>query len=254
MNIDSKILIIMSDNRELSNDLNHSNYNSLVAFINYSYSKKMGYDFLYVRPGLNNEFPTNNCFSPKNELRHSSWSKLLTSIKIINDYPQYDYVVYIDSDCIFYNTYLSISDYISKSKVVNGTNIMDSNIIFLNDKPWSISLPCAGFYIYKNSNETKEMFKKWFETDDPKNNLNHNWEQNSLYLNLQEFNSKISIIDDWMFREYPSQFLRHIGSEEHYNRIPFFLQVIKNLELENKYHDTINHLSDNIITYNTNNF
>ena len=80
MTIDSKILIFMSDNRELSNTLNNSNYNSLTASINYSYAKKMGYDFLYVRPGLNDEYPTNNCFSPKNELRHSAWSKLLSSI------------------------------------------------------------------------------------------------------------------------------------------------------------------------------
>ena len=134
MTLDSKILIIMSDNRGLSNTLNNSNYNSLTASINYSYAKKMGYDFLYIRPGLNDEYPTNNCFSPKNELRHSSWSKLLTSIKIIDEYPQYDYVVYIDSDCIFYDNNLSILDYISKSNIVNGVGVMDSNIIFLNDK------------------------------------------------------------------------------------------------------------------------
>jgi len=212
----------------------------------------MGYDFLYLRPGLNDKYPTNNCFSPKNELRHSSWSKLLTSIKIIDEYPQYDYVVYIDSDCIFYDNNLTIFDYVSKSKVVNGVGVMDSNIIFLNDKPWNSTLPCAGFYIYKNNIETKTIFQKWFETDDPKNNLTHNWEQNSLYLNLDNFIKKISVIDDWMFREYPSQFLRHIGSEFSNNRIPFFIQVIKKLGLENEYPNIINHLSNEIIMYNTN--
>lgn len=252
MTIDSKILIFMSDNRELSNTLNNSNYNSLTASINYSYAKKMGYDFLYVRPGLNDEYPTNNCFSPKNELRHSAWSKLLSSIKIISDYPKYDYIVYIDSDCIFYDFNLSISDYLLKSKVVNGVPITESNLIFLNDKPWSLVLPCSGFYIFKNNSDSKEMFKKWFETDDPKNNLNHNWEQNSLYLNLDNFIKNISVIDDWMFREYPSQFLRHIGSEFSKNRIPFFIQVIKKLDLENEYPNIINHLSNEIIMYNTN--
>ncbi len=252
MTLDSKILIMMSDNRGLSNTLNNSNYNSLTAAINYFYSKKMGYDFLYLRPGLNDKYPTNNCFSPKNELRHSSWSKLLTSIKIIDEYPQYDYVVYIDSDCIFYDNNLTIFDYVSKSKVVNGVGVMDSNIIFLNDKPWNSTLPCAGFYIYKNNIETKTIFQKWFETDDPKNNLTHNWEQNSLYLNLDNFIKKISVIDDWMFREYPSQFLRHIGSEFSNNRIPFFIQVIKKLGLENEYPNIINHLSNEIIMYNTN--
>ena len=252
MTFDSKILILMSDNRGLSNTLNNSNYNSLTASINYSYAKKMGYDFLYVRPGLNDEYPTNNCFSPKNELRHSSWSKLLTSIKIIDEYPQYDYVVYIDSDCIFYDNNLSIFDYITKSNVVNGVGVMDSNIIFLNDKPWNLILPCAGFYIYKNNIETKTIFQKWFETEDPKNNLTHNWEQNSLYLNLDNFIKKISVIDDWMFREYPSQFLRHIGSEFSNSRIPFFIQVIKKLNLETDYPNIINHLSNEIIVYNTN--
>lgn len=252
MTLDSKILITMSDNRGLSNTLNNSKYNSLTAAINYFYSKKMGYDFLYVRPGLNDEYPTNNCFSPKSELRHSSWSKLLTSIKIIDEYPQYDYVVYIDSDCIFYDNNLSIFDYITKSNVVNGVGVMDSNIIFLNDKPWNLILPCAGFYIYKNNIETKTIFEKWFETEDPKNNLTHNWEQNSLYLNLDNFIKKISVIDDWMFREYPSQFLRHIGSEFSNSRIPFFIQVIKKLNLETDYPNIINHLSNEIIMYNTN--
>jgi hypothetical protein len=242
----------MSDNRELSNSLENSNYNSLVASINYSYSKKMNYDFLYVRPGLDGKYPTNNCFSPKNELRHSSWSKLLTSIKIIDEYPQYDYVVYIDSDCIFNDFNLSIFNYLSKSKVVNGVPVENSNIIFLNDKPWSEVLPCAGFYIFKNNNESKKIFQEWFETDDPKNNLNHNWEQNSLYINLNKFIDRISVIDDWMFREYPNQFLRHIGSEFFYHRIPFFTNVINNLNLKNDYPNIINHLNNQLITYNSN--
>jgi hypothetical protein len=252
MNSNSKILILMSDNRDLSNDIDESDYNSLTAVINYSYAKKMNYDFLYVRPGLNNEYPTNNCLSPKNELRHSAWSKLLTSIKIINEYPQYDYVVYIDSDCIFYDNNLSIVDYISKSNVINGVGVMDSNIIFLNDNPWNSKLPCSGFYIYKNNNESKKMFEQWYQTDDPRHNLKHIWEQNSLYINLNDFMNKISVIDDWMFEERPSQFLRHIGTHERLKRISFFNQVIETNGIKNDYHNIINHLSNEIIMYNTN--
>jgi hypothetical protein len=250
-----KILISMSDNRGLSNILNNSNYNSLVAAINYSYSKKMNYDFLYLRPGLKNEYPINNCFSSKNELRYCAWSKLLSSIKIIDEYPQYDYVVYIDSDCIFYDINLSISNYLANSKVVNGVSIAEATLIFLNDKPWSSVLPCSGFYIFKNNSSSREMFKTWFETDNPRNNLLHNWEQNSLYINLNNFINKISVIDDWMFEEYPSQFLRHIGSGHSEDRVPFFNQVIKNIGIENDYHNIIEHLINNsLITYNTNEY
>ena len=244
MDKNSKILILMSDNRGLMNSIETSDYNSLVAVINYNYSKLMGYDFLYIRKGLNGEFPINNCYSPKNELRHSSWSKLLTSIKIVDEYPQYDYVVYIDSDCIFLDTNLSIFDYLLKSKVANGISTNYSNIIFLNDKPWSSVLPCAGFYIFKNNYKTKELFQEWYNTDDPKNNLNHNWEQNSLYINLENFISKISVIDDWMFRDFPSQFLRHIGSDSSSNRIPFFLNVLTKLNLKDNYSDIITYLND----------
>ena len=97
-----KICVFMSDNRLLSNDINNANYNSLTASINYEYCKKYNYNFLYYRPYLDNKeiIDLYNCPDPNSsELRHAAWSKLLsTQLALQLDY---DYIVYIDSDCIF---------------------------------------------------------------------------------------------------------------------------------------------------------
>ena len=54
-----------------------------------------------------------------------------------------------------------------------------------------------------------------------------------------------------MFRPFDNQFLRHIGSEEGYNRIPFFKNYI-NTHLNGINIDTIiENIKNNLITYNT---
>ena len=73
----------MSDNRNLEMDFKEAKYNSLAASINYEYSKKHNYDFIYYRPYLKDEenFNLTNCVDPNNitDLRHASWSKLLST-------------------------------------------------------------------------------------------------------------------------------------------------------------------------------
>lgn len=48
------------------------------------------------------------------QLRHSSWSKLIMILEKIKDY---EYIVYIDSDCIFKNFEISLEDIINKYNV-----------------------------------------------------------------------------------------------------------------------------------------
>ena len=50
-----------------------------------------------------------------------------------------------------------------------------------------------------------------------------------------------------MYKEKPKYFLRHIGSEENHKRIPYF-----KIDSNNEYSEVMKHLSNEIITYNTN--
>lgn len=251
MNSNSKILILMSDNRDLSNNIDESDYNSLATYINYKYSTTHGYDFKYLQPRLNNKVEIFNCYSPSNKIRHASWSKILSVIKIMKEYPTYDWIFYLDSDCVFNDNTKTIYEFLLNSRNTKGTDLdFKQNLFFMNSLPWSSDLPCAGFFIIKNNNEMLQFMEYWYSDESvEKFNTIHPWEQNSLQFNLKY---DCEIIDDWMFRERPSQFLRHIGSEEHNNRIPYFKSVINAIDTNDEYSEVMKHLSNEIITYNTN--
>ena len=250
----NNVLILLSDNRDINDNLNNSDYNTLTAIINYQYSEKHNYDFKYLRPHLNNNFSLFNCLSPTNQPRHSSWAKLLSTIKVLMDYPQYEYIVYIDSDCIFSNQQLSINDYLTQIKNIDDQQLnLNKDIFFVNNKPWDPNLPCAGFFILRNTENSLNILKNWYNNNDnPYYDKIHVWEQYPLqYKIINSYHNNIEIINDWMFRPFDNQFLRHIGSEEGYNRIPFFKNYI-NTHLHSVNIDTIiENIKNNLITYNT---
>ena len=103
----------MSDNRPLSQTMEKAEYNSLTAVINNEYCKKWKYNFIYYKPYFKEqkELLLYNCIDPNtNETRHAAWAKLLSTSLVLN--LDYDYVVYIDSDCIFKNFDLSLEEFI----------------------------------------------------------------------------------------------------------------------------------------------
>jgi hypothetical protein len=232
------ILIMMSDNRKLENNLEKAYYNSLVASINYEYSKKYNYDFIYYRPYFKdkNVIKTNNCIDPNtNNERHCAWSKLLSTSKALE--LEYDYVIYIDSDCIFKNFDISLEDFINP--------YINKDIIFLNNKPWGNDLPCSGFYICNVTKNTKQFINDWYNVNIPEYNINHTWEQAALHRIYKNYN--IEIVDSWMFREEEDQYLRHVSSSECQNRISYFTNFIKEKNIN--YNLNINEI--NIIDFDT---
>lgn len=247
MNQDSRILILMSDNRDLSSNLNESDYNSLATYINYKYSEKFGYDFKYLQPRIDGENTIFNCFSPTNKIRHASWSKLLSVKKILKEHPEYDWILYIDSDCIFKDDSRSLFKYLSDAKTLDNKNLnFDRDLIFMNNQPYNVDKPCAGFFIIRNTNTALNFLDYWYsdEEEDWCNTI-HPWEQTPLQYRLK---FEFEMINDWMFFEKPSQFLRHIGTAEDFNRIPYFRSMIKDSE---DFARTMNEISKQIIRYNT---
>ncbi len=230
-----KILCFMSDNRLLEND-----YNSLCAVINFEYCKKQNYDFIYYRPYLNeNIIEINNCLSPSKKIRHASWSKILSSIKAHE--LNYDYCCYIDSDCIFKDFSIRLEDYF---KLPN-----NSDIIFINSTPYHSKNPCAGFYLFKINENTKDFFKSWYNTENSYN-LSHAWEQTVLWDMYDKSikSLKVEVIDgqNW-FSESKNQFLRHVAAPYQNNRKPYFSLFIS----DNKIDFQQNIKDIKIISFNT---
>lgn len=214
----SRILVFMSDNRRLANSVSNADYNSLVAAINSEYCKKHNYDFLYYRPYLVNKdnCVLLNCKNPiTNRLRHASWSKLLSTRTALT--LDYDYVVYIDSDCIFKDFEQTLEKFIMP--------YADKDILFLNNKPWGDTKPCAGFYICKVNEYTRKFLNDWYDYNISSKDLIHAWEQDALWAIYTKYN--IGIIDSWMFCEAPDQFLRHVSSHDKSDRMPYFTAFLK---------------------------
>jgi hypothetical protein len=251
-NMSNNILVIMSDNRDIINDIDNCDYNTLCALINYNYCQKNNYGFKYFRPHNNGEFSLHNCYSPSKSLRHSSWAKLLSTIKSMTEYEQYDYIVYIDSDCILNNINLTIQDYYKNLTIVNKGNVEKSNILFLNDRPWHPESPCAGYYILKNNSNSMKFIKEWYSSDGC--DINHPYEQWAVYKMFELTNpEEILLIDDVMFVDsHKDQFLRHIGTHESHNRIPFFKNKITELSLLDNFNELIGRLRTEIVEYDTN--
>lgn len=256
-NMSSNILVIMSDNRDIVNDFHDCNYNTLTALINYRYCQKNNYAFKYFRPHDNGNFSVNNCYSVSGRLRHSAWAKLLSTMKAMLEYKEYDYIVYIDSDCIFNNFSATIPGHYKNLEIMNNGSIDKSNVLFANDKPWYPESPCSGYYILKNNDKSFAIFKEWYSIDTQESeyfNLNHCYEQWGVY---RMFESKrkeelLMINDDMFLDSHAGQFLRHIATPQDRKRIPFFKGKIRELSLLKHFNELIDKLNAEVIEYDTN--
>ena len=217
-----RIGVFMSDNRALQSDLDTSTYHSQVAAINYAYCLKHKYDFVYYRPYLDSKesFSLYNCVDPHtNETRHASWSKLLSALDMFNQQNQsYDYIVYIDSDCIFKDFERRIEEFLPQMKT--------HDIIFLNNMPWNEDKPCAGFFVCKNSELARSYLQDWYNVNLAEKNKLHAYEQDALWTLYKSWKSCF-ILNSWMFCEHEGQFLRHICHLENDLRSVYFKQFIQ---------------------------
>jgi hypothetical protein len=156
----------------------------------------------------------NNCIDPNTNLtRHCAWGKVLSAKLALEQ--DYDYTVYIDSDCIFKDFNKTIESLIK---------LYNNNIIFLNDNPSNPNKPNSGFFICKKCSESLNFINNWYNVNIPDKNINHSWDQAGLWTIYNKYN--IVIIDDWMLAEKKGQFLRHICHAENKIRIPYFKNFI----------------------------
>ena len=211
-----RILVFMSDNRPLAPTLKAADYNSMAAVINKEYSKRHGYDFIYYRPYLNeNTCSLYNCIDSNNVLRHAAWSKLLSTSRALLE--PYDYVVYIDSDCIFKDFEHKIESFIG-----------EADVLITDDKPYRKTKPCSGFYICRVNEMARQFMKDWYAANIPKKNIEHPWEQAALDTLCKR--PGVSMLDNGnFFYETEGQPLRHVTGRKKINRerIPYFRKFIE---------------------------
>lgn len=240
-----RILVYMSDNRQLVTDFNKAEYNSLAAYINKVYCNLHGYDFVYVRPYYKDpcEKTLYVCKDANGALRHASWAKLLVAQHLMEKYQEYDYVVYIDSDCIFKKFDVTLES------IITDPMHKDVNIIYAASLPWH-KLPCAGFFIVKVNEYTRKFMESWYNYQLPsynsiewKNTLvmakkydpydwipNKHWEQDALWCMIAN-NVMIpyTCMNENTFQENNDQFLRHICHVYSNIRQPYFKQFVNKL-------------------------
>jgi lipopolysaccharide biosynthesis glycosyltransferase len=243
-----KILVIMIDNRKLSQEYDPQSFWSNSALINKKYCDKFGYDFKYISPYYKTN--TNDLYScidiNTHELRHSSWSKIPVVINMLDK--KYEYIVYIDSDCIFKNFDISIEEKIQQYK--------DSSRIFQSNYPWHPELPCAGFFILKNILENVTFLNKWYTYKIPaydsaewQNTLQmsqktssynwspgKHWEQDALWSLLANKQCSVTVdISEVALEEKSGQYLRHVSSVESNMRNQYFAKIFKEMIANNFY-------------------
>jgi len=243
-----KILVVMSDNRELSLTYDPNSYWSNTAYINKLYCDKFGYDFKYVTPYYKvNNHSLYSCIDKNtNEMRHSAWAKILIVLNNLNE--KYSHVVYIDTDCIFRNLTIPLEDKIQQYN--------DSTFIFQSNAPWHPGLPCSGFFICKNTDENRNFLKSWFAYHMPtydspewQNTLTmakkinsydwtpgKHWEQDALWSLIANKQCKKVTVDisEVAFIEKEGQYLRHICSSDNESRNGYFSSIVVEM-LNNKF-------------------
>jgi len=224
-----KFLVLMSDNRPLADTFHSADYNSLVSAINIEYCKKHNYDFVYLKPFLQQKEKVviNNCIDPHSGApRHAAWSKILSLHRVLSetmDKNTYDYVVYIDSDCIF-------KDWDGRLEEITSRHT-ECDVLITNDAPECDTRACTGFIISKPSQYSLDFFKDWYNVNVPERNTKRCWEQDGLLGIIHNY-KRVQLIDNFNFlNEQSGQYLRHITTfaycvSPENKRVPYFRKFI----------------------------
>lgn len=244
-----KIAVFISDNRSLDSNKETCQYNACASYINAIYCLGHKYHFYYFKPLGNDIFV---CRDPNTgEKRHASWAKILSAYLLLTSkYNHYDYVVCIDSDCVFKNIHKPLESIIAA--------FPNHDIITANNAPYHSHLPCCAFFICKNTEWTRQFLQTWYMYKNPSSDseewkhvltnakqtyaipefkLGSYWEQDTLWLLLQnpEIAARIHILDEpIMFAETTDQYLIHISHERHTLRKSYLLGYTEHLETQTK--------------------
>jgi hypothetical protein len=212
--------VIMGDDRAvITGEHAKKSYSSLAYEINRRFCEKKGWDFRYEKYALpQRPWGVWQGYSREaSEHRAPTWIKLLAVHSALQR--NHDYVIWIDSDCIFYNHDRSWDAILGEF-----SNPMLHLIGWL-DNPFHSDKFCAGFFIVRNSMEVRNMLKTIWLTSS-KFSWAFPYEQHALNAFLAKSSSAFSLfLDEPMFElKSPNQYILHVAGFEHQRRVPSFLE------------------------------
>ena len=192
-------------------------YPSLAYEVNRRFCERVGWDFRYEQYQLpKRPWGSLSAFSRSaRQHRAASWVKILAVLRAFE--LGHDLVVWIDSDCIFYN---HDADWES---IIRHFDLPDVDFLSWVDRPFYAEQFCAGFFIVRNTDHIKAMFiDAWNRPSEY--SWKHVYEQSELNKVVTAWpSSQFRLIDEPMFRiEDSDQKLLHIASFDHANRLPSF--------------------------------
>lgn len=142
-----------------------------------------------------------NCHYGRISERHAAWDKILAVLRLL---PYYDYVVWMDADCVINNMEKRIEDYIHES---SGTFVHDV-ALSIADKRWHYVN--TGVFILKHDQKSFDMLNAvWamgnenIETLDKRSYNGWPWDQGAICAYLLESND-FSITDNQDMNCHPN--------------------------------------------------
>ena len=240
-----RLWIIMSDTRLPTPTFETASYPSLAATINYIYAQKHGYGFCYyhldlpVRSTISNQEPhEGSCLHSKLGPRNSAWCKLLSihDMFMNPNISEGSRVFFIDSDAIFLNHSVSIDQYFLTAPY-RVSPVKGASLIVGDNWPFKMA-GCSGIIMMIKNDFSRAMLQRWWNFNDDLDYFNmHDFEQHALNQGLLRYNqgyfrTQISVVNFFMFREFPGQFIRHIGRYEidmelNVSGIPVRLRILR---------------------------
>lgn len=217
-----KICVVTLFTEEIKNE----NYESLLNKKKYCDSYNLDYKFFYGR--LSN--------------RHAQWDKIQAVLQVL---PQYDYVVWIDTDAVFNNFKTSLLELIEENLKYDGLFCHDvcyiegvNNHLLMN----------AGVMIFKNSEWSFDFLTKVWNSivDYDVNKLSKHsydgfpWEQGKLCeLLIRENSTHYKLFDSLKFNTHPNLsnldtfIIHYMGSRETQDKLQHFVEEVKRINTNN---------------------
>jgi hypothetical protein len=213
-----KVCVVMGDDRPVREGAQTAtSYPSLAYEINRRFCASKNWDFRYECYGLpSRPWGSWSAYSRSaRQHRAASWVKIFAVLRALE--LGYEFVIWIDSDCIFYNHSADWSD------VMESFDRPELQFLSWVDRPFYHDQFCAGFFIVRSSEAIQRLLcELWTQPSDY--SWKHVYEQSELNSRIKCWSpAEYTIIDEPMFRlEVEDQRLLHLASFDHQKRIPGF--------------------------------
>jgi hypothetical protein len=227
---ESNVMIVMYDSRSACQ--RPVDYHQLSAKINAHYARRHGYGFLYLNTPCQslrtNDSSVNSktctpCSHPVHGPRASPWCKLPAINYTMHAFQEVEYVVFIDSDAVFYTQSLPV-EWVYDPFLEQ----IDTPVLTLfNNYPWRLfssrgnELGCSGIMFWRNNERARIFLQEWWDFDCAFGwNREHPYEQQSLneLIEAREYDlddSLVQVLDLSAFpsteNTKPAQFILHMN-------------------------------------------